>query len=334
MLTGISLWKILVRQCRLGHHCISWALLVALLLSPLMPDSAAPLSLAPREDRRSLWTHLRLSFSLNHHTDHPHVRYWIKWYQQHPEAIERYIRDSRPWLYYVFYEVDRRHVPGEIALLPFIESGYNPRAQSASGAHGLWQLTAQAASDVNLVLTPTYDPRHDPIASTRAALDYFQWLSANWYGNDWILMLAVYNAGVGRVNKAIHDRHTRDFFKLSLPSETRHYVPRLLALAAIINAPDNYGVKLPEVVNEPTFMSVTLSQDIVLDSLTPQASPGSSTLRDFNPAYQHTVERHQALLIPINLGSSVICQLKAHAALADMARFPCPRHDALSAMMP
>lgn len=325
VLEGVSPhWRTVRRQLRLGHHWVGWALLIALLLSPMMPRLTENAGLSSRDDQHSLWAHMRRSFGLDHHIDHPRVRYWIEWYQQHPDAIERYVRDGQPWLYHVFHEVNERHVPAEIALLPFIESGYNPKARNASGARGLWQLTPQAASEVNLALSPSYDPRHDPVASTRAALDYFQWLSDNWFDNDWILMLAVYNAGVGRVNKAIRLSDTRDFFQLPLPNETRHYVPRLLALSAIIDASDHYGIALPNVPDEPTFMSVRVSRDILFDSLGTQALP-ASILRDFNPAFQRIVERHQTLLIPLEYAPSVVCHLQARSALADMRGFPCHR---------
>lgn len=303
------------RHLRIGNRWLGWLLLIALVLSPLMPHPAEYQSPTYHEDTHSLWVSMRQSFALDHHIDNPRVRYWIEWYQQHPESIDRYVKDGRPWLYHVFHEVNARHVPGEIALLPFIESGYNPRAHNASGASGLWQLTPQAASEVGLVLSRDYDPRNDPLESTHAALDYFQWLSDNWFNDDWILMLAVYNAGVGRVNKAIHQANTRDYFELPLPMETRLYVPRLLALAAIIDAPEHYGIRLPDVDDEPTFVSIRVARPVSLESLGASDITGRQ-LRDFNPAYEQTVGRHQILLVPVAQAPAVMCRLKARSALA------------------
>lgn len=306
------------RQLRLGHRWVGWPLLIALVLSPLMPQPSEIQPPMYHEDTHSLWVHMRKSFALDHHIDNPRVRDWIEWYQQHPEAIDNYMKDGRPWLYHVFHEVNDRHVPGEIALLPFIESGYNPHARNTSGASGLWQLTPQAASEVGLVFSHDYDPRNDPLESTHAALDYFQWLSDNWYEDDWILMLAVYNAGVGRVNKAIRQANTRNYFKLPLPAETRLYVPRLLALAAIIDAPEHYGIKLPDIPDEPTFVKIRVARPVTLESLGSSAL-SSRQLRDYNPAYDQVIGRHQVLLVPIDQATDIMCRLKAHSALANDA---------------
>lgn len=313
----------LIRRLRLGHRWVGWLLLIALLLSPLMPKPSEFQAPSYHDDTHSLWVHMRQSFALDHHIDNPRVRYWIEWYQQHPDAIDRYMRDARPWLYHVFHEVDARHVPGEIALLPFIESGYNPRARNISGASGLWQLTPQAATEVGLTYSRDYDPRNDPLESTHAALDYFQWLSDNWFDDDWVLMLAVYNAGVGRVNKAIRQANTRNYFDLPLPAETRLYVPRLLALAAIIDAPEHYGIQLPNIPDEPTFRGIQVARPITLDSLG-STELTSRQLHDFNPAYEQTIGRHQLLLVPVAQAPNIMCRLKARSALVgDISRLSC-----------
>lgn len=304
-----------VHYLRHRNHWRKLLLLIALVLSLLMPRPSEYQPPKYHEDTHSLWVNMRQSFALDHHIDNPRVRYWIEWYQQHPEAIDRYIKNGRPWLYHVFHEVNDRHVPGEIALLPFIESGYNPRARNTSGASGLWQLTPQAASEVGLVFSRHYDPRNDPLESTHAALDYFQWLSDNWFNDDWILMLAVYNAGVGRVNKAINQTNTRNYFDLPLPAETRLYVPRLLALAAIIDAPEHYGIHLPDIVDEPTFVSIRVARPVSLESLGSSDLP-SRKLRDFNPAYEQTIGRHQVLLVPVAQAPAMMCHLKARSALS------------------
>lgn len=309
----------ITRRLRRGHRSVGWMLLIALVMSPLMPEPSEFQAPTYHEDSHSLWVHMRESFALDHHIDNPRVRYWIEWYQQHPDAIDRYMKDARPWLYHVFHEVDARHVPGEIALLPFIESGYNPKARNISGASGMWQLTPQAATEVGLTLSRDYDPRNDPLESTHAALDYFQWLSDNWFDDDWVLMLAVYNAGVGRVNKAIRQANTRNYFDLPLPTETRLYVPRLLALAAIIDAPEHYGIRLPDIPNEPMFKSIRVARPVSLDSLS-STELSSRQLHDFNPAYGQTVGRHQLLLVPVAQAPSIMCRLKARSALSGDTR--------------
>ena len=312
-----------VRRLRLEHRRLGWLVLTTLMLSPLMPTPSEFKAPIYDEDSHSLWVNMRQSFALDHHIDNPRVRYWIEWYQQHPEAIDRYMKDARPWIYHVFHEVNARHVPGEIALLPFIESGYNPRARNISGASGLWQLTPQAASEVGLTFSRSYDPRNDPLESTHAALDYFQWLSDNWFDDDWVLMLAVYNAGVGRVNKAIHQSNTRNYFELPLPSETRLYVPRLLALAAIIDAPEHYGIRLPDIPDEPMFTGIKVARPVSIESLgTTELT--SRQLRDINPAYEQTIGRHQLLLVPVAQAPNVMCRLKARSALAsDASQLSC-----------
>lgn len=316
-----------VRHLRLGHR---WLVLMTLVVSSLMPAPSEFKAPGYDDDSRSLWVNMRQSFALDHHIDNPRVRYWIEWYQQHPEAIDRYMQDARPWIYPVFHEVNARHVPGEIALLPFIESGYNPRAHNISGASGLWQLTPQAASEVGLTFSRDYDPRNDPLESTHAALDYFQWLSDNWFDDDWVLMLAVYNAGVGRVNKAIHQSNTRNYFELPLPYETRLYVPRLLALAAIIDAPEHYGIRLPDIPNEPMFAGIKVARPVSIESLG-TAELTSRQLHDINPAYEQTIGRHQILLVPVAQAPNVMCRLKARSALAsDASQLSCDHQRAIA----
>ena len=295
-------------------HASRTALLMAWALTAYAPYMTDRWPTVP-DERHSVWTVMRHGFLLDHHLDHPRVRYWIKWYQQRPYIIERYIRDAQSWLFYVTQAVEARGMPSEVALLPFIESGYDPLAKNSSGATGLWQFTAATAASVGLDASRTQDARFNPIAATTAALDYFNWMSRYWYDDDWLLMFAVYNAGVGRVNRAIDLSGTRNFWQLPLPSETRYYVPRLLALSAIIDAPDQYGIELPHVPARPAFIRVKLERAMPLNAL-PATHQVRDTIKALNPAYTHTVDRHQELLLPAEQAHRIICSLQADKMLS------------------
>lgn len=311
------------------HRQHPWAvirvlMLIGLVLSPCAPQVTERWPMVSDESR-SVWSVMRRGFLLDHHLDHPRVRYWIEWYQNRPYIIERYVRDAEPWLFYVTQAVEDRGMPSEVALLPFIESGYDPLAKNGKGATGLWQFTSATAQSMGLTASQEHDPRYNPIAATTAALDYFNWLSRYWYNNDWVLMFAVYNAGVGRVNRAIDTAGSRNFWQLPLPGETRDYVPRLLALSAIIDAPHHYGIDLPNVPARPAFVSVKVQRKLPLDAI-PTSSTTRETVKALNPAHRTAIERHQELLLPAQQAHGIICKLQTTSVLS--ASEPCDSAEA------
>lgn len=214
-----------------------------------------------------IWTHLRQRFALSDHLDEPRVQAQIDWYRCHPDFLERVTARAEPFLYLIYQEIERRGLPGELLLLPVVESAYLPYAYSHGRAAGLWQFIPSTGRHYGLKQNWWYDGRRDVLASTRAALTYLQRLAEHFDG-DWLLALAAYNAGEGNVRRAIRRNARRgkptDFWHLDLPRETRHYVPKLLAVKALVRDPQFYGLQLWPVPFEPQLAEVELDSQIDL----------------------------------------------------------------------
>jgi membrane-bound lytic murein transglycosylase D len=212
----------------------------------------------------------------------------IDWFIDNPDYIQKVTERSAPFIYEIVTEIERRGLPLELALLPMIESSYNPKARSSANAAGLWQFMARTASNFGLRRDFWYDGRQDPIASTNAALDYLERLHAQFDG-DWLLALAAYNAGEGTVLRAI-DRNKRrgratDFWSLPLPSETHNHIPRLLGLAYVISEPQKYGIALSEVPYQPYLTEVDLGTQMDLNLIASLAGLEPETVFSLNPGY-------------------------------------------------
>jgi membrane-bound lytic murein transglycosylase D len=212
----------------------------------------------------------------------------IDWFIDNPDYIKQVTERSAPFIYEIVTEIERRGLPLELALLPMIESSYNPKARSSANAAGLWQFMARTASNFGLRRDFWYDGRQDPIASTNAALDYLERLHAQFDG-DWLLALAAYNAGEGTVLRAI-DRNKRrnratDFWSLPLPSETHNHIPRLLGLAYVISEPQKYGIALSEVPYQPYLTEVDLGSQMDLNLIASLAGLEPETVFSLNPGY-------------------------------------------------
>ncbi|WP_025733034.1 transglycosylase SLT domain-containing protein [Carnimonas nigrificans] len=233
----------------------------------------------------SAWQRVSANFALDHHSDNPRVQRWISWYQDHPEMFADYAKQAAPWMHYVSREVEKRGLPGELALLPFVESGYNPLARSPKGPTGIWQLASATADDLGLRNTLGYAARQDVKASTTAALDYLELLQRQWYHGDWESTLAAYNAGPGRVNLARVESGTNSFWETRLPQETRNYVPKLLALATIVSDPERYGIELPHVDDAPSVVEINLDHSLDVASAAKLAGVAPAEIRRLNPAY-------------------------------------------------
>lgn len=237
------------------------------------------------------WQNVRDTFSLDHLTNRSEVQEQIYWFQTHPQYTYRVLYHSAPYLYFVSDQVKQRHLPGEIALIPVIESSYNARGTNASsGAAGIWQLMPGTARGFGLKHDFAYDGRRDIFASTDAALTYFNYLHSFFQG-DWLLAIAAYDMGEGNVKNhmARNYREGRpyDFWDLSLPKETEIYVPRLLALAAIIQNPSRYHIQLPNVKDGPYFATITMRRQITLCDAAKLAEMSTKELQDLNPEYSH-----------------------------------------------
>jgi membrane-bound lytic murein transglycosylase D len=201
------------------------------------------------------------------HMERREIETQRNWYARHPDYMERVLLRSQRYLFWIVEEVERRGMPTELALLPIVESAFDPFAYSHGRAAGLWQIIPGTGKRFGLKQNWWYDGRRDPVASTRAALDYLEKLHADFDG-DWLLAVAAYNSGEGNVMRA--QRRNRkagkptDFWNLKLPVETEAYVPKLLALQQLIGDPQRFGLELPSVANQPYFAVVELSAQIDL----------------------------------------------------------------------
>ncbi len=208
------------------------------------------------------------------------------------------------YLFYIVEEVERRGMPMEIALLPLVESTLNPFATSSERAAGLWQIMPATGRHLGVQMDWWYDGRRDLRESTRVALDYLEALHAE-FDQDWMLALAAYNSGKGRVGRARRANEDRglptDYWSLTLPRETRHYVPRLLALTQIIAYPEAFGVVIPSVPNQPAFELADTGGQIELARVAALASVEVSTVRALNPGqlrWATSPEQAPEILLP------------------------------------
>lgn len=236
----------------------------------------------------NLWDVLREEFTLPHYEDNPAVRERIEWFMHNQEYILRSATRAAPYLYYIWQEVQKRHLPAEIVLLPILESGYNPFSRSNVGAAGIWQLMPDTATDRGIRQDWWYDGRRDIIASTRGALDYLLYLQS-FFDGKWLLAIAAYNTGEGNVLSAIkrNIRNGRDtsFWSLPVAQQTRDYVPSLLALATIISHPEEYPLYFPPVRNAPYLAQIDVGSQINLKFAAGIAGLSYRKLMELNPGF-------------------------------------------------
>ncbi len=255
---------------------------VPALIDPLQPE----VRIDPNgsDERIDLWTRLRQGFGLPN-LDGKLVRAQEQWYASRPDYVQRMTERGARYLFHIVQEVERRGMPTELALLPFIESAFNPEAMSSARASGMWQFMPATGKVFALKQNVFRDDRRDVLASTRAALDYFEKL----YGmfGDWHLALAAYNWGEGSVARAIAKNRAAhkptDYSSLKMPNETRHYVPKFQAVKNIIARPEAFGLVLPELENHPYFLSVPIDRDIDVDVAAGLAGLSVDEFRALNP---------------------------------------------------
>ena len=255
-------------------------------LSPItqgeIGTSNAVVPLAPPAD---MWERIRRGFKMPN-LEGDLVRDREQWYASRPDYIERMTGRSNKYLFHIVEELERRDMPTELALLPFVESAFNPQAVSSARAAGMWQFMPATGSDYQLKRNIFRDDRRDVLASTRAALDYLQKL----YGmfGDWQLALAAYNWGEGSVSRAIAKNQRlglpTGYTDLSMPAETRQYVPKLQAIKNIVANPQQFSAELPPIGNHPYFQSVTLTRDLDVELAARLADVRLEDFRALNPA--------------------------------------------------
>ncbi len=240
-------------------------------------------------DHSDVWEILRNEFSISHEVTRPEVQEQIRWLVAHPSYLHKVSRQCEPYIYHIVKEIKKRKLPGELALLPMLESAYDPFAYSGAGAAGLWQLMPKTGSELGLKQDWWYDARRSIGPSTDAALNYLLYLKKFFHG-QWIFAIAAYDSGEGTIARAIKAHGNRsgrtvDFWSLSIPHETQIYVPRLLALAEIINNPTRYHVHLPAIPFSPYFAEVNIGSQIDLNHAAKLAGISYKELIKLNPGY-------------------------------------------------
>ena len=247
---------------------------------------------APAPAGDSIWTLLDEHIAFAPAVSDNRIGPQLKRFSHNQEYFDRTLERASLYLPYVLERVVDAGLPAEIALLPFIESAYNPFAYSPSGAAGLWQFIPSTGDSMALTRNHWYDGRRDVIRSTDAAIEYLQSLNAMFDG-DWLLTLAAYNAGPGTVQRAIDNNRRKgkatDYWSLPLRSETRRYVPRLVALTKVISAPDHYGVKLQDIPRDADLAVVDLPGPVDLNQAARLAGLATDEIYHLNPGYTRWV---------------------------------------------
>ena len=261
--------------------------------APLVPITAASMasqSVAQLAAPTDLWERIRRGYAMpNLQSDL--VRDREQYYASKPDYIARMTERSRKYMFHIVEELERRNMPSELALLPFIESAFNPQAVSSAKAAGMWQFMPATGKHFELKQNAFRDDRRDVLASTRAALDYLQKLHGMF--GDWHLALAAYNWGEGSVGRAIAKNKRAGqgtgYLDLPMPAETRLYVPKLQAMKNIISAPAGFSATLPLIENHPFFQSVTILRDIDLALAAKLAEVSLDDFKALNPSANRPV---------------------------------------------
>ena len=288
---------------------------------PAPASGAAPLTFAPTLmdltlRPTSLWHRIRNGFGLPDMTS-PLVREQEDWFAKRPDYISRTVARSSRYLYYIVEQIEKRGMPSEIALLPIIESAYNPVAYSRAHASGIWQFVPATGKQYGLQQNFWYDGRRDVTAATNAALDYLAKLYEMF--GSWDLALASYNWGEGAVSRAIAKNVAKglptDYRSLAMPAETRYYMPKLQAVKNIIANPAQYGIDLAEVANQPYFVAVPTTKHIDVKLAAKLADMPIEEFQSLNPGNSRPVIRadgERMLLVPADKAAAFRSNMENH----------------------
>ena len=280
--------------------------------TPMMATATIAVPAGPVD----LWGRIRNGFGMPDLQDQ-HVNAQEQWYSTRPQYITRMTERSNKYLYHIVEELERRQMPTELALLPFIESAFNPQAVSSAKAAGMWQFMPSTGKYFELKQNAFRDDRRDVQQSTRAALDYLQKL----YGmfGDWHLALAAYNWGEGSVGRAIKKNQASGlgtrYLDLNMPMETRQYVPKLQAVKNIVADPQRFNAQLPAIPNHPYFQAVNLSRDLDVQLAAKLAEMKVDDFRALNPSANKPVilaSGTPQILLPWDNADVFIRNLQSH----------------------
>lgn len=265
-------------------------------------DTPIILTTDTRLTRNDLWKRIRDGFAMAE-LDSPLIERHENWYASRPDYVERMTERSQRYLYYIVQEVEKRGMPMEIALLPMIESAFNPGALSTASASGIWQFIPSTGKNYGLKQNWWYDGRRNVVSATNSALDYLQKLH-NQFG-DWELALAAYNWGEGAVERA-QKKNRRlgkptDYSSLKMPNETRNYVPKLLAVKNIVSDPESFGLTLQPVPDKPYFTAVSTARHIDVKLAAQMADISLEEFIALNPAHNRPVilQENSSVLLPV-----------------------------------
>ena len=261
-----------------------------------------------------LWDRIRKGYGMAELED-PNVAKWEEWYSSRPDYVARMIDRSRRYLYYIVVEVEQRGMPLEIALLPMVESAYNPVALSSSRAAGIWQFMPGTGKDYGLKQNFWFDSRRDVIAATDGALTYLQKLYAQF--GDWQLALAAYNWGEGNVARAVERNQKAgkpiDYASLAMPDETRNYLPKLQAVKNIINDPGKFNLELADIPDAPYFAVVKTTRQMDVKRAAELAEMSVEEFQYLNPHHNRPViagADEYAILLPIDTAELFAAKLE------------------------
>ncbi|MCR2746549.1 transglycosylase SLT domain-containing protein [Limnobacter parvus] len=298
---------------------------------------SGPLSLVTLDFSREagdVWGDIRKDFSIPDLDTHA-VAVREQALRKNKRMVERMLMRSEPFIYYIAQECAKRGMPSELALIPFVESQFNPHARSPSAAEGLWQFIPSTGRQFDLKQNKWVDERRDLVASTRAALDYLTYLY-DMHG-DWHLALLSYNWGEGSVLRAIKKAEEAGLEitvdNLDLPLETRHYIPKLQALKNLIQSPEKFGIQLPEFPNKPYFVKIKRNTDLDLREVARLAGIELGVIRKLNPGLNQPVmyaAHSDTLLVPIEYSDRINAGLKQYKPPKPTTSYLVKKGDTLS----
>jgi membrane-bound lytic murein transglycosylase D len=288
------------------------------------PEAADPLRPETRVDfddpgtRSDLWARLRSNYTIPALSG-ARVRKWEQYYAARPDYVARMTERGGRYLYHIAEELQKRNMPMDLALLPFVESAFNPQAMSVARAAGMWQFMPATGRVFSLRQNAFRDDRRDVLASTRAALDYLEKLAAM-FGGDWHLALAAYNWGEGNVQRALRRKRDNKAATVyeslrGMPIETRDYVPKLQAVKNIVANPEAYGLTLPPLENHPYFLSVSIERDIDVELAAKLAGMPLEEFQQLNPQMNRPVifaAGTPQVLLPYDNANAFVRNLPRH----------------------
>ncbi|MCH8080192.1 MAG: LysM peptidoglycan-binding domain-containing protein [Proteobacteria bacterium] len=271
----------------------------------VISESGEPLT----TQETDLWKRIGSGLTLTRNISEKTTASKLAWFTRNQAYLDRVSTRAKPYLYYIVEELEKRNMPLDLALLPIVESAYNPFAYSPSRASGIWQFIPGTGKKYGLTQNWWYDGRRDIVTATGAALNYLQKLHQEFNG-DWLLALAAYNSGEGNVGKAIRRNKKAgkptDFFSLRLPRETRGYVPSLLAVAEIVSNPGKYKITLKPIANTRYFKQVDINSQIDLATAAELSELSIEELYTLNPGFNRWATDPKGphlLLIPVDKAS-------------------------------